>query len=69
MADVEERRETGRSLIVIGVIFWIFAALVMFFNPAALRRGSLSLLEVAMGLVAIGAVLAIFGLIKSQRAR
>jgi hypothetical protein len=56
MADIEERRETGRSLIVIGVICWIFAALVIFFNPAEIRRGSLTLVEIAVGLVVVGAV-------------
>jgi hypothetical protein len=69
MADIEERRETGRSLIVIGVICWIFAALVIFFNPAAIRRGSLTLVEIAVGLIVVGAVLAVVGFIKSRRAR
>jgi uncharacterized membrane protein len=69
MADIEERRETGRTLIVIGVICWVFAALVMFFNPAAIRRGSLSLVEIAAGLIIIGAILAVIGLVKSKRAR
>ena len=68
MADVEERRETGRSLIVIGVICWIFAALVMFFNPASMKRGSFSLVEVAVGLVIVGLVLAVIGFVKSKRA-
>jgi hypothetical protein len=69
MADIEERRETGRSLIVIGVICWTFVALVIFFNPAEIRRGSLTLVEIAVGLVVVGAVLAVVGFVKSRRAR
>jgi hypothetical protein len=51
------------------VICWIFAALVIFFNPAAIRRGSLTLVEIAVGLIVVGAVLAVVGFIKSRRAR
>jgi hypothetical protein len=35
----EERRETGLSLIVIGVMLWCFDALVFFFFPAGMKLG------------------------------
>jgi hypothetical protein len=35
----EERRETGLSLIVIGVMLWFFDALVFFFLPAGIELG------------------------------
>jgi hypothetical protein len=35
----EERRETGLSLIVIGVMLWFFDALVFFFLPAGIKLG------------------------------
>jgi hypothetical protein len=37
--NVEERRENGLSLIVIGFLLWFFDALVFFFMPAGVRLG------------------------------
>ncbi|HWR36100.1 MAG TPA: hypothetical protein VN622_09555 [Clostridia bacterium] len=58
----EERRETGTSLILIGWLCWIFAALVMFFNPSAIRLGRLTMVEIAVTLAVAGLVLNILGL-------
>ncbi len=59
--DVEERRETGTSLMLVGFIFLAFAFLVMFFNPAAIKLGKMSMVEVAIGLVAVGFIFEIVG--------
>jgi hypothetical protein len=61
VVDREERRETGTSLMLIGFICLAFAFLVMFFNPAAIRLGKLTMVEVAIGLVIVGFVLEIIG--------
>jgi hypothetical protein len=37
--NVEERRENGLSLMVIGFVLWFFDALVLFFMPAGVRLG------------------------------
>lgn len=61
VVDPEERREAGTSYMLIGFICLLFAFLVMFFNPAALRQGKLTLLEVAVALVVLGSVLEVVG--------
>jgi hypothetical protein len=59
--DPEERRETGTSYMLIGFICLLFAFLVMFFNPAAIRLGKLTMVEVAIGLVILGSILEVVG--------
>lgn len=61
VVDVEERRETGTSLMLVGFIFLAFAFLVMFFNPAAIKLGKLTMVEVAVGLVVVGFIFEIIG--------
>ena len=41
MPSQEESRETGRAFMVVGWILVLFALLVMFFEPAALRLGQM----------------------------
>jgi hypothetical protein len=65
----EQKRETATSLMVIGWICWGFALLVMFFNPAAMRRGRLEMLYVAVVLAVAGLLLNIVGYRRRSRAR
>lgn len=60
--DSEEQREAGTSWVLIGIMFWLFAALVMFFNPAAWKVGRATLAEIATGLAIVGLVLFIQGI-------
>lgn len=39
MPSTEEGRENGSALMVMGWVCVLFAFMVMFFNPAALKRG------------------------------
>lgn len=39
VSNTEERRENGRSLIVIGFLLWFFDALIFFYMPAGMRLG------------------------------
>ena len=65
----EQKRETATSLIIIGWICWLFALLVLFFNPAAMRLGRMGMLYTAIGLAAAGLVLNIIGFRMRSRAR
>ncbi len=56
-----ERRESGIAAMLIGGLFWAFAFLVMFFQPAAARLGRLTMVEIAGALVVLGAVIFLFG--------
>jgi len=57
----EERRETGAALMVIGWVLVLFAFLVMFFQPAAVKLGESRFQIIAGVLVLIGLVLNIVG--------
>lgn len=57
-----EQRESGIAAMLVGGLFWAFAFLVMFFQPAAARLGKLTLIEIAGVLVIIGAVIFFVGL-------
>jgi len=51
----QSRRETGTSLMFIGLALWVADALVVFFLPASLRLGSQrTLVAVILGLAAVG---------------
>lgn len=39
MVDAEEKRETGGSLMFIGLAVWVAGLLVLFFLPAAVQTG------------------------------
>ncbi len=61
--SAEDRRETGLSLIIVGVMVWCFDALVFFFMPAGTKIGyqrpfaiiTLSMLVVGLVLIGFGA--------------
>ena len=56
MPSTEERRENGSALMVMGWVCVLFAFVVMFFNPAAVKRGE-------KGIEIIAAALAVCGLL------
>ncbi len=61
MPSSEEKRETGSALMVIGWVLVLFAFLVMFFQPAALKLGETRFQIIAGVLVAAGLLLNIIG--------
>ena len=56
MPSTEEGRETGSALMVMGWVCVLFAFVVMFFNPAALKRGEIGI-ELIAGTLAVGGLL------------
>jgi hypothetical protein len=61
MPSSEEKRETGSALMVIGWVLVLFAFLVMFFQPAALKLGETRFQIIAAVLIAVGLTLNIVG--------
>lgn len=62
MAATLDKRETGASLMFIGLAVWVVSLLVLFFLPAGIKVGHhLSFFAIFLGLVGIGAVLMISG--------
>ncbi len=57
--NLEERRENGLSLMVIGFMLWFFDALVFFFMPAAVRLGHPRPFALLMGTAFIAGVVLI----------
>lgn len=56
MPSTEEGRENGSALMVLGWVCALFALLVFFFNPAALKRGQFGVEWITGALLAVGAV-------------
>lgn len=61
MPSQEERRESGRAFMVVGWVLVLFALLVMFFEPAALRIGQTRFGVIAAIMVIVGLPLNIYG--------
>ena len=62
MTDLEYRRETGASLMFVGLAVWVAALLVLFYLPAAQRIGHQGIFGWLIGaLAALGAVLMVRG--------
>ncbi|HME33408.1 MAG TPA: hypothetical protein VKG65_11695 [Terriglobales bacterium] len=61
MSSSEEKVEIGAALMVIGWVLVLFAFLVMFFQPAAVRLGESRFQIIAGVLVLLGLVLNIIG--------
>jgi NADH:ubiquinone oxidoreductase subunit 6 (subunit J) len=57
----EEKREVGSALMVIGWVLVLFAFLVMFFQPAAVKLGESRFQIIAAVLVLTGLALNIIG--------
>jgi len=57
MTDIEEKRETGASLMFIGLGVWVMDLLVVFFLPSGIKFGHyaafLSII-IAMGILGLG---------------
>ncbi len=61
MRSAEEKRETGTALMIIGWVLVLFAFLVMFYQPAAVRLGESRFQIIAGALILIGLVLNVIG--------
>ena len=61
MSSLEEKRESGSVLMVIGWVLMAFAFLVMFYQPAAVRLGESRFQIIAAALILIGLVLNVIG--------
>ncbi len=61
MPSTEEGRENGSALMVMGWVCVLFAFLVMFFNPAALKRGQIGIELIAGALVVLGLLMNVIG--------
>lgn len=58
MADAEEKREKGSSLMFAGLAVWVAGLLVLFYLPSSFRLGRQGVFEtILIVLGAIGAVL------------
>ncbi len=57
----EEGLENGKALMVIGWVCVLFALLVFFFNPAALKLGQTRIEIIAGALVVAGLILNLIG--------
>jgi len=61
MPSKEESRETGTAYMVVGWVLVLFALLVMYFEPAALKLGQMRFGIIAIALVIVGLLLNIYG--------
>ena len=62
MMDIEEKRETGASLIFLGLAVWVADLLVVFFLPSGIKFGRYgAFLRIIIALGALGLVLLIIG--------
>ena len=66
MMDIEEKQETGASLIVVGLGFWMMDLLVAFFLPSAVVYGRRSAF---LGIIATMGVLGLILLIAGWKVR
>ena len=61
MSSSEEKRENGSAMMAVGWVMMLFAFLVLFFHPAAMKLGETRFAVVAIALAAVGLVLAVTG--------
>ncbi len=69
MLSMEERRENGSAIMIIGWVMMLFAFLVMFFHPAASKLGGNHFAIIAGCVAAVGLALSISGALVRRRAR
>ena len=67
MSSSEEKREGGSALMVIGWVMMLFAFLVMFFHPAALKLGETRFAVIAICLAIAGLMLSVAGTVVRHR--
>jgi energy-converting hydrogenase Eha subunit G len=65
--DYEDRRDINLTYMLVGWLCWIFAFLVMFFNPSAMRLGRFTMVEISVLLAVVGLVLNIIGYVRLRR--
>ncbi len=69
MADLEEKRETGTSLMFIGLAVWVADLLVVFFLPSGFKVGrQTTFLSIIIVLAVLGLALIVGGYCKRGRA-
>ncbi len=61
MSSSEDKRESGSAIMIIGWVMILFAFLVMFFHPAALKLGETRFAVVAGCLALAGLMLSLVG--------
>lgn len=62
MAGIEEKRETGTSLIFLGFAIWVVDFLVVFFLPSGIKLGQQgTFLNIMLALGVLGLALLIIG--------
>jgi hypothetical protein len=62
MAGIEEKRETGASLIFLGLALWVVDFLVIFFLPSGIKLGRQgTFLNIILALGVLGLALLIIG--------
>ncbi len=69
MSSMEEKRENGSAIMVIGWLMMLFAFLVMFFHPAARKLGETRFAWIAGCLGVAGLTLSLLGVIVRRRNR
>jgi hypothetical protein len=67
--STEEKRENGSAMLAIGWIMILFAFLVMFFHPAAMKLGQTRFAWIAGCLALCGLLLSISGTVIRRRSR
>jgi hypothetical protein len=62
MTAIVDKRETGASLIFLGLAVWVVDLLVVFFLPSAIKLGrQMTFLDIIIGMGALGLALLIIG--------
>ncbi|HUI83575.1 MAG TPA: hypothetical protein VL240_05090 [Candidatus Binatia bacterium] len=69
MSTSEEKRENGSAMMAIGWVMMLFAFLIMFFHPAALKLGETRFAVIAGCLGFAGLLLSIYGVRIRRRNR
>jgi hypothetical protein len=69
MADAEQKRETGTSLMFIGLAVWVADLLVVFFLPSGMKMGRETMfISIIVTLAVLGLILMIVGYLKRGKA-
>jgi hypothetical protein len=69
MADTEQKRETGTSLMFIGLAVWVADLLVVFFLPSGMKMGRETMfISIIATLAGLGLILMIVGYLKRGKA-
>ena len=69
MSSIEEKRESGSAIMIIGWVMMLFAFLVMFFHPAAMKLGQTRFAVIAACLGVAGLALALVGVMVRRHSR